>query len=81
MFYECIKDFQIENYDEHGFPKCEYSTIKSSSKWERDDETDIIGGEVHLDSLDDDSDFGWIEMSIEKLKENFVLADGEERRH
>lgn len=32
-------------------------------------------GDVHLDSLNDDSDFGWLEMPFEELKENFVLIE------
>lgn len=72
MFYECIKDFQIENYDEHGFPKCEYSTIKSGSKWERDDETDIIGGDVHLESADG---LQWIEISKDTLRDFFKESE------
>ncbi len=68
MFYECIKDFQIEIYDEHGFSTCEYSTVKSGSKWERDDDTDIIGGDVHLDSVDG---LQWIEVSNDTLSDYF----------
>lgn len=36
----------------------------------------IIGGDVHLEALDNHGGFGWIEISIDDLKENFVqLAD------
>ena len=51
----------------------EYGFVTVGSIWERNDRGNLIGGDVHLDSLDDDSDFGWIEMSFEDLKENFVL--------
>lgn len=68
MFYECIKDFKIENYDEHGFPTCEFSTIKRGSEWERDDYAGIIGGDVHLESVDGSQ---WIEISNDALKDYF----------
>ena len=45
------------------------------SIWERDDGISFIGGDVHLDSLNDDSDFGWLEMPLEDLRENFVLIE------
>ncbi len=80
MRYKCIKEMCLPKCDGFDIPD-EYGFVTVGSIWERDDMGNIIGGDVHLDSLDDDSDFGWIEMSIEKLKENFVLADGEERRH
>lgn len=65
-------------------PKCdgdgfeipnEYGFVKVGSILERDDRRNLIGGDVHLDSLDDDSDFGWIEISFEDLEENFVLIE------
>lgn len=68
MFYECVNDFQIEKYDEHGFPTCEYLTVKIGSKWERDDDTDIIGGEVHLENVDGSQ---WIEISNDTLMDYF----------
>ncbi len=30
---------------------------------------------MHLDSLNDDSDFGWLEMPFEDLEENFALIE------
>lgn len=73
MFYECINDFCIENYDEHEFPTCDYSTIKIGSKWERDDGTNIIGGDIHLESADGTQ---WIEISNDTLSECFKESEG-----
>ena len=76
MRYKCIKEMRL--------PKCvgdcfeipnEYGFVTVGSIWERDDGISFIGGDVHLDSLNDDSDFGWLEMPLEDLRENFVLIE------
>lgn len=67
MMYECMKDFELEKYDEDGFPTDEYMAIKKGSKWKRDDSTNIIGG-VHLESVDSSK---WIEISKKTLNEYF----------
>ena len=76
MRYKCIKEVRLSKCDGDGFERPnEYGFVTVGSIWERDDETSFIGGDVHLDSLDDDSDSGWIEMPFEDLKENFVLIE------
>ncbi len=76
MKYICTKEICLPKCDGDGFEiPNEYGFVKVGSIWERDDRSNFIGGDVHLDSMDDDSDFGWIEMSFEKLKENFVPAE------
>lgn len=77
MRYKCIKEMCLPKYDGDGFEiPNEYGSVTVGSIWERDDGGNLIGGDVHLDRLDDDSDLGWIEMPIEGLEENFVLLEG-----
>ncbi len=75
MRYKCIKEMCIPKCDGDGFEILnEYGFVAAGSIWERNDKRNLIGGDVHLDSLNDD-DFGWIEISFENLKENFVLLE------
>lgn len=76
MRYKCIKEMCLPKCDGDGFgiPN-EYGFVKVGSIWEREDRRNLIGGDVHMDSLDDDSDFGWIEMPLDDLKENFALIE------
>lgn len=58
--------------DGHEIPN-EYGFVTVGSIWERDDRGSIIGGDVHLDSLNDNSNFGWLEITFKDLEENFIL--------
>lgn len=74
MRYKCIKEMRLPRCDGDGFDiPNEYGFVKVGSVWERNDRGNLIGGDVHLDSLDDNSDFGWIEIPLEELEENFLL--------
>ncbi len=76
MRYKCIKEMCLPKRDGDGFEiPNEYGFVKVGSIWEREDRRNLIGGDVHMDSLDDDSDFGWIEMPLDDLKENFALIE------
>ena len=76
MKYKCIKEMCLPKCDGDGFEiPNEYGFVKVGSIWERDDRGNLIGGDVHMDSLDDDSDFGWLEMPLEDLRENFALIE------
>ncbi len=76
MKYKCAKEICLPKCDDNGLEILnEYGIVKVGSIWERDDRTNFIGGDVHLDSMDDDSDFGWIEISFEHLKENFAPVE------
>ena len=76
MRYKCIKEMCPPKCDGDGFEiPNEYGFVTVGSIWERDDGTSFIGSDVHLDSLNDDSDFGWLEMPFEDLEENFVLIE------
>ena len=73
MIYKCIREMCLPKCDGDGFAiPNEYGFITVGSIWERDDRVSFIGGDVHLDSLNDDSDFGWIEMSFGELEDFFV---------
>lgn len=76
MKYKCIKEMCLPKCDADGFEiPNEYGFVSVGSIWERDDKRNIIGGDVHLDSLDDDSDFGWVEMPFGGLREHFALIE------
>lgn len=76
MMYKCIKEMCLPKCDGDGFEiPNEFGFVTVGSIWERDDRTNFIGGDVHLNTLNDDSDFGWIEIAIEYLKENFVQIE------
>ncbi len=68
MMYECIEDFELEEYDEDGFSTDEYMTIKKGSKWEIAETKCILGGEIHLDEVDGTK---WIEILKETLNGYF----------
>ena len=63
--YECIKDFKLEDYDDNGFATDTYTTVKKGSKWKADKNTNIIGGEIHLDNVNGSQ---WIEITEETFK-------------
>lgn len=70
--YKCIRDFNVETCDEDGFPTDKFFVIKSGTEWERNNYTNIIGGDVHLDSVDDSR---WIEISYDTLKDYFIESE------
>lgn len=73
MRYKCIKEMFLPKCDGDGFEiPNEYGSVIVGSIWEKDDMTSIIGGDVHLDSIDDNGDLAWIELTADDLKENFV---------
>lgn len=73
MKYKCVKEMYLLKCDGDGFEiPNECGFVKVGSVWERDDDVNIIGGDVHLECLDNDFDFGWIEITFDDLKENFV---------
>ncbi len=79
MRYKCIKEMCLPKCDDNGFEiPNECGSVTVGSIWERDDETDLIGGDAHLDCLDplDNTDLGWIEISSEMLSEYFVPIEG-----
>lgn len=70
MEYKCIKEFLIEKYDEDCFPtgKCELVPVESVWCVE---ESNMIGGEIHLNCVSGANGFGWIELAEEDLNKYF----------
>lgn len=76
MRYKCIKEMCLPKCDGDGLEiPGESGYVAAGSIWERYDRGNLTGGDVHLDSLDDNSDIGWIEMSFDELEENFVRIE------
>nr|DAG05087.1 MAG TPA: hypothetical protein [Siphoviridae sp. ctuy39] len=74
--YRCIKPFYVDKYDEHGFLIENSGTVIEKGKIYELDESGctIIGGEVHLDAVDDGS---WLEITNDDLEEYFDLLEVE----
>lgn len=78
MRYKCIKEMCLPKCDGDGFEiPNEYGIVTAGSAWERDDRASIIGGDVHLESSDGNDEFCWIEITVDDLKENFVVENME----
>lgn len=74
--YKCKKSFYVEKYDDDGFLIENSDVVIDKGKIYELDESGgtIIGGEVHLDSVDDGS---WLEITKESLEEYFDLLEVE----
>lgn len=72
--YKCIKSFCVDKYDDDGFMIENSVVVIDEGKIYELDDSDhtIIGGEVHLDSIDDGS---WLEITKEILEEYFDLLE------
>lgn len=70
--YKCKKSFCVDKYDDDGFLIENSSVVIDKGKiYELDDGNHIIiGGEIHLDSVEDE-DGSWLEITKEHLKEYF----------
>lgn len=68
--YKCKKPFCVEKYDDDGFVIENDDVVIDKGKIYELDESGntIIGGEVHLGSVDDGS---WLEITKERLEEYF----------
>ena len=79
MKYRCKESFELDCYTDEGMLNIGRVEIACESTWERDDETDIIGGEVHLDNPET---MEWLEISEEDLERYFepLTEDLTERR-
>ena len=68
--YKCKKSFCVDKYDADGFLIENSATVIEIGKVYELEESGstIIGGEVHLDSVNDNS---WLEITNEHLKEYF----------
>jgi len=75
MEYKCIKEMKLRRYGEGCLMTKEYSIVPIGSIWIRDDDENLIGGEVHLECTEGDDDLGWIEISLKDLEHYFELID------
>ena len=69
--YKCIKSFSIPEVDLDGFDEGRLHEVEVGSVYERDDELNILGADVHLEGEHD-----WIEISYKDLKEYFEELKG-----
>lgn len=69
--YRCKKSFVVDEYDADGFLiENSQTIIEEGSSYELGENgTTIIGGEVHLDSIEDSC--SWLEITKETLEEYF----------
>lgn len=76
MKYRCIKELCITKCDGNGFgiPN-EYGYVEVGSEWQQDVGTSITGAEIHLDRINGEGDFTWIETSREELAEAFEAIE------
>lgn len=68
MKHRCIEAFEVDCYTDEGMLNGERVEIACGSIWERDNETDIIGAEVHLDNVETSE---WLEIPGKDLEEYF----------
>lgn len=68
--YRCIKDFSVQECDGDGFEmENSYKNIEKGATYTLDESGHtIIGGEIHLDNIQDGS---WLEIGRERLSEYF----------
>ena len=72
MKYQCINEFEIQLCDENcNEVENEFGYVLVGSIWEICD-YDYIGGDVHLALISGCDDFGWIEITQEHFKDNFI---------
>ena len=79
MKYKCIYPLCLPKFDDDGFDTDKYGSISIGSIWKINNETNIIGGEVHLDKISEQTNnktneqdcFTWIEISKETLSKAF----------
>lgn len=65
MNYECVKEFEVDRYDDDGIEVIGTMTVEKGSIWELNNHhVHVIDGENHLDRIDDAE---WLEISKEML--------------
>lgn len=78
MIFRCIEDFEVPWVDEDwGYPTENIGFVTCDSLWELEDNGNytLTGAEVRLNSIDDETDFSWIEISKDRLKNNFEIEE------
>ena len=73
--YKCIKSFLIDLYDENGFYDNKADFVKVGTIWERNEFTNILGGDIHLILTDGENKMNWLEISEKTLNEYFKIIE------
>ncbi len=71
--YICISGFQLPYFDEDMCITNKYGEISKDSLWEISE--DISESDIRLDKVGGFADFGYIDITNEKFKTKFVLAN------
>lgn len=71
-YFECIKDFNVDYYNDDGRYEEHQISIKQGSVWYVDEEADfrIINGEIRLIE-DKEGHYNWLEITQETLNGYF----------
>lgn len=69
--YKCIKDMVVDIVDADGFETGDWNIVSVGSIWELNNDINYIGGENHLESIDESTNAAWIEIDDEDLKGYF----------
>lgn len=70
--YKCVKELQVECYDDDGHFTEETTTIEVGSVWiDEEDDFRMIDGEIHLIKKIDEKMCNWLEICNETLSECF----------
>ena len=71
--YRCKKTFTLPMYDDDGhLIENERLPVIKGTMWERSDEENLLGGEIHLENRMTGE---WIEITEERLNEYFSPKD------
>lgn len=76
MKYRCIEPFEVDCYTGDGMLTEGRIEITRGSIWDRDNDTDIIGAEIHLDN---EETMELLEIPEEDLKKYFEPLNGDWR--
>lgn len=76
MLYRCNKTFTLPMYDDDGnLIENERLPVIRGTVWERSDDENLLGGEIHLENRMTGE---WIEITEERLNEYFSPKEGEQ---
>lgn len=76
MIYRCTQDFTLPKYDEDYCEEIGECVVPKDSLWCEDD-SNILGADIHLECIDGCDDFGWIEISNDTFDRFFVEESGQ----
>lgn len=75
--HECIKELQVDCYDDNGHYEEKENVIEVGSIWIIEDEEDtfrMIGGDIRL-IKEGINEYSWLEISKDTLEEYFKLVN------